>query len=66
MSPEISILGDLKLHAVCVHDFWNFDWFDIFSTTFLNLENFAECSVHLSSVVLIFGRILNNQRGVTL
>jgi len=43
MSPEISILGDLKLHALCA----SFDWFDIFSTAYLNLENYAKSSVLL-------------------
>ncbi len=33
---------------MCVHDFWNF-WlfFDIFSTNYLNLENYAKSSVLL-------------------
>jgi hypothetical protein len=45
MSPEIFILGDLKLNALCASMIFGiFDWFDTFSYTYLNLENYAKSS----------------------
>ncbi len=48
MSPEISIIEDLKVNALCASMIFGiFDWFVIFSTTYLNLEKYAESFVPL-------------------